>query len=317
MEKEFPRKEIYVYTSKNPLGEGKVSAVENSKIILPNSFKEYSERKWELENKGWISSVIPSAIEVEAGEDYMTIHCGITEYKYLLGMVKMVAEKKSTNSVPSIQGLSTEIMPLTTDGIFPLRRREKSTTQHGVGFYDIPNAGQNAQMWLSKIPYEYSKLVTDIFDMIGFPKWNLIRNIGLNKKEIGGIFFTGFSRGFEVSLDSQFNGYTEVTLSANELRNRNGNENTLFFRFRDLMDVLSSINNDGKVKKIKEDVSGNVPKPTENGFKLIDDCIGTLLSNLKHLNGKQEYTEALDILKDKGYLIKEVTNGMINLNSLG
>lgn len=313
MNNKFPRKEIYVYTSKTPLKEGEVLALNDRKIELTPSFKEYSERKWETENKGWTSSIIPSAVDVEVSMEGMKVHCGLTEYKYLLGMVKLITETKTTDSAPSIHGLSTEIMPLTLDGIFLLNRREKSTTQHGIGFYDIPNAGQNAQMWLDKIPKEQSGLVNGLFDLVGFPKWNMIRNIVLTEKEIGEIFYTGFSRGFEVSLDSQFNGYAPVKLAAHELKNREGNENKLFYRFNDIMEVLDSINNSSK---IKEDIYGNTPKPTEEGFKIIDDCLGTLLSNIKHIKGDKEYNQALEVLKNKDYKITEISQEKIHLDSL-
>jgi hypothetical protein len=312
----FPRKEIYVCTLKNPLGKGKVLAVEDRKIKLDNSFKDYSERKWEAENKGWTNSVTPSAVNVETKEDRLLVHCGLTEYKYLLGLIKLSAERGWVDSVTSIQGLNTEIMPLTTDGIFVLSRRAESTTQHGSGFYDIPSAGHNAQMWLNKVPKEKSYLVSGLLDMIGFPKWNLMRNLGLVEKEIGEVFYTGFSKGFEISLDTQFNGYTQIGLSANELHDKAGNENNLFYRIEDIIEILSSINNDGKIKKIKGDIYGRFPEPTENGFELVDDCIGTLLSNLKHLRGEEKYLEALEILKNKGYLIKEISEGIVNLNDL-
>jgi len=313
MSNKFPRNEIYVYTSKTPLGEGKVFALNDRKIELTPSFKEYSERKWETKNKGWTSSIIPSAIEVSVNKDSMEVHCGLTEYKYLLGMVKLITETKNTDSAPAIHGLSTEIMPLTLDGIFLLGRREKSTTRHGIGFYDIPNAGQNAQMWLDKIPIEQSHLVEGLFDMVGFPKWNMMRNACLNENEIGEIFYTGFSRGFEVSLDSQFNGYAPVRLSADELKNRKGNENKLFYHFYDLAEVLDSIN---KNSRLKEDIYGNTPEPTENGFKIIDDCLGTLLSNTKHIRGEKEYNQGLEVLENRGYEIKDISQGNIQLNSL-
>ncbi|MBI4116574.1 hypothetical protein HY449_02415 [Candidatus Pacearchaeota archaeon] len=305
MSKKFPRKEIYVYTSPVPLGEGRVVALKDREFSIGRRLREYSEKRWETDNKGWNSSVIPTAINIETDEHSMIIHCGLTEYKYLLGRVKFAAEKGESDLTESVNGLSTEIVPITPDDIFPLERRSKSITQQGAGFYDVPSAGQNAQMWLDKLPMEKSKLVKDIFDMFGFPRWNLIRNLSLEEGEIGEIFYTGFSKGFEVSLDMQFNGYVKIKPSAEEIRTRKGNMEKLFYRWKDLPEILRSINNNGRVgHRIKEDIYGNIPQPTKEGFKIVDDCLGTLLSNTFHLNGKNQYLDGMKILKEKGYKVE-------------
>ncbi len=316
MSKEFPRKEFYVYTSKAPLGEGTVIALKDREFSIGDVLREYSEKKWETDNAGWISSVIPTVTDVEHDGYSMKLHCGLTEYKYLLGMVKFADEKKETGLTEVIHGLSTEIMPLLADETFPLERRTESSTQHGVGFYDIPSAGQNAQMWIDKLPEDKLHLVNSLFDVFGFPKWNMMRNIGFNYEEIGDIFYTGFSRGFEVSLDSQFNGYVRIKAESEEIKNRPGNDNKFFYKFDDFLDFLSSINNDGKSKKIKEDVYGNIPQPTENGFKIIDDCFGTLLSNIFHLKGGKYYRQAKEILIQKEYRINEINDARTNLLEL-
>ena len=321
MSKEFPRKEFYVYTSKAPLGEGTVIALNDREFSIGDVLREYSEKRWESDNKGWTSSVMPTVMDVEHDGYSMKLHCSLTEYKYLLGMVKFADEKEKSGLTETIHGLSTEIMPMLADGTFPLERRARSTTQHGVGFYDIPSAGQNAQMWLNKVPKEYSGLVNDLFDMNGFPRWNLIRNMGFKPEEIGEIFYTGFSRGFEVSLDSQFNGYVRIKAESEEIKRRAGNEDKLFYKFDDFLDILSSVNNDGKSKKIKEDIYGKVPEPREDGFKIIDDCFGTLLSNIFHIQifhilGEKYYQQGLEILIHKGYKINEINDVRTNLLEL-
>lgn len=254
---------------------------------------------------------MPSAVDVEQKEDSLIIHCGLTEYKFLLGMVNLVLEKKRTDLYENIHGLSTEIMPLTSDGMFFLDRRHPETTQHGVGFYDIPTAGQNAQMWIDRLPEEHSGLVKNMEDMFGFPRWNLMRHLGLKQGEIEDIFYTGFSRGFEVSLDSQFNGYVRVIPEAKEIQKRSNESSRLTYRLRDLSNVLDSIGNNGRTRKIKEDVYGNKPFPTEDGFRIVDDCLGTLLSNTLHLKGIREYSHALEIIKGKGYDIREIFQSRI------
>lgn len=259
---------------------------------------------------------MPTAVDVESNSNKMVLHCGVTEYKYLLGMVKMASERKSTEGLEFVHGLSTEIMPLTLDGMFFLNRRSAGVTQHGVGFYDIPTAGQNAQVWIDKIPKEQLGLVRDMFDMTGFPQWNMIKHLGLNLEEVGKIRYTGFSRGFEVSLDSQFNGYAHVNVEANEVMNNGKNsENLLAYRFEDLTDIFESIGNDGKDgRKIKEDIYGKTPQPNERGFVLVDDCLGTLLSNAWHISGPQAYAEGLNMLRSRGYKINEIPAGKVHLD---
>ncbi len=316
MVNKFPRKKVYVFITHSPLREGEVFALNDRKIIYSDFFKGYSEGRWDAENKGWTSSIIPSAVDVEY-DDTLKIHCGLTEYKYLSGMVKLALARGSTDLVEMISGLSTEIMPLTIDERFFLDRRVEGTTQHAVGFYDIPTAGQNAQIYLDKATMIHPRLIKDIFDMFGFPKWNLIRHLNLRLDEIGNIFYTGFSRGFEVSLDSQFNGYSKVNVESREIMKRNNLENRLVYNFGDLIEVLDSIGNNGKTNKIKEDIYGNIPKSNEQtkGFAIVDDCLGTLLSNLYHLK-RMEYNQALEILKSKVYSIKEVKQKLIHLENL-
>jgi len=316
MSKEFPRKEFYVYTSKAPLREGTVIALKDREFSIGDVLREYSEKKWETDNAGWESSAIPTVVDVEHDGYSMKLHCSLTEYKYLLGMVKFAHEKKKTGLTEAVHGLSTEIMPILDDGTFPLGRRSKSSTQHGVGFYDIPSAGQNAQMWMEKIPEDKTWLVENLFDVFGFPKWNMMRNIGFDYEELSNIYYTGFSRGFEVSLDSQFNGYVRARVKSNEIRKRPGNEDKLFYKFDDFLEILSSVNNDGKSKKIKEDIYGKVPEPRENGFKIIDDCLGTLLSNAFHIKGEKYYKQGLEILIGKGYKINEISDKRTNLLEL-
>ena len=317
MSKEFPRKEFYIYTTNIPLDDGKVVALNDRQIEHSKNLKEYSKTKWEIENIDWINSPIPSVIDVESGKDNLTLHCGLTEYKYLLGMVKMATERKSTISLEFIHRLSTEIRPITLDGMFFLSRRSDRETQHCVGFYDIPSASKNAQMWINKIPKEYVGLVNGMFDMFGFPKLNLIRHFRLNLEEMGEIKYTGFSKGFDGSLDSQFNGYVPIKLEAREILGRGKNSvNFLTYKFDDLNELLATIRNNGKEgRRIKEDIYGNVPEPNEMGFVIVDDCIGTLLSNKKHLT-KNGYIEGLEILKKKGYKINEIPAGNIHLDDL-
>lgn len=93
----FPQKKIYLYQSKTPLAEEKVCALNDSVLILSQKFKDYSNHKWELENKGWTSSVIPNVIQVDCKKEAMVLHCGKTEYKHLLGMVKIA---KETHKIP-------------------------------------------------------------------------------------------------------------------------------------------------------------------------------------------------------------------------
>ncbi|HJZ19177.1 MAG TPA: hypothetical protein VJ208_03665 [Candidatus Nanoarchaeia archaeon] len=315
MPKEFPRKEFYAHTTERPLNCWEVVALKDREIEHSQKLKEYSEGRWETENKGWTSSPIPTTIDVESTDNGMMLHCGFTEYKYFLGMVKMAIENKNTSSLEFVHGLSTEIMPLTLDGMFFLNRRSAGATQHGVGFYDVPTAGQNAQMWIDKIPEEHNGLVRSMLDMTGFPRWNLVRYLGLRLDEITEVKYTGFSKGFEVSLDSQFNGYALLNLESEEILRRGKNaENLLAYRFDDLNEIFACIGNDGKEgRKIKEDIHGKVPEPNERGFVIVDDCYGTLLSNRRHLSANG-YSEGIDVLRNRGYVIKEIPSGNIHLD---
>lgn len=326
MSKEFPRKEVWMHTTQKPLRKNKILAVCDEEISLTDYFRGYSDGRWASDNVGWTSSLLPSSVEVESGGDFIVIHCGLNEYKNLIGMVKLAIETKIIPVKDYIGGLSTEIMPLTSDEIFILEKRIKGT-QHGLGFWDIPSASQNAQMWLDKIPKEYSGLVKDLFDMDGFPRWNLIRNMALRPEEIGEIFYTGFSKGAEVSLDSQYNGYTKINLEHAIIRDRMLNsaereeraKNLLFYRLKDLPAVFDSIGKSGKRgDRVKEDFYGNVPtenKQTE-GFAIVDDCLGTLLSNANHLFGPNAYIDGLNTLKSRGYKINNVPIGKTILADL-
>jgi len=316
MKKKFPRKEVYVHTTKIPLGEGDVITLEDRTLQISPYFKKYAEQKWESENKEGVSSPMLSVLEIESQDDRLILHCGPTEYKYLLGMVKLAFQQGEIGE-DYIAGLSTEIMPLTLDNMFFLEKRYSKITQHGVGFYDMPSAGQHAQIHLDKSKIKYQGLVNGMSDMFGFPIWNMIRNLNVNPSELEKIFYTGFSKGFEVSLDTQINGYARVNLEALELEKRNTTENRFTYNFNDLSDLLTCIGNDGKDgRRIKEDIHGKIPIPNERGFALIDDCLGTLLSNTKHLYGTEKYEDLVKILKNKDYKINEVPGGKIILSTL-
>mgnify|MGYP001558643754 FL=1 len=317
MKNKFPRKEIYLYQSKTPLAEGKVCALNDSVLILSQKFKDYSNPKWELENKGWTSSVIPNVIQVDCKKEAMVLHCGKTEYKHLLGMVKIA---KETHKIPLelINGLATEIMPITSDRCFFIEKRTPEKTQHGAGFYDIPTAGQNAEIYFKEARKKQPLLIKDIFDMNGFPKWNLIRHLNLKREEIGKIFYTGFCKGFEVSLASLFNGYAKISLKAEEVMKRTKGKEFLCYQLKDLPEILKSIGNDGKIRKIKPDIYGNVPEvnPETGGFMIVEDAFGTILGALRHIEGEKAYKQALKIIKKKGYKIIRLKQGKINLAEL-
>ena len=315
MMKEFPRKEIYVHTTPSLVDSKSVKAVWDREIRIPNYLKGYSQARWDVENKGWTSSRLPSAVDVESVEGMLEIHCGINEYKNLIGGVKLGYHLKRSD-VAVLHGLSTEIMPLTFDGVFPLERR--SATEHGNGFYDIPTSGQHAQMWLNKLEEAgYPDLAASMLDMTGFPKGNLLRTLGI-KPTNNPIIYTGFSRGFEVSLDTQFNGFTRTSIECEELRDLSEkNKGLFYYKFEDLLKVLDSV---GKNEGVFEDVYGNKPQANKQtgAFALVDDCLGTLLSNTYHLlgNGNGAYAEGVDVLRRRGYTVNEVPKGLIHLSSL-
>lgn len=329
MSKEFPRKEVWVHTTQRPLKSSEVKAVWDEEIVLTDYFRGYSDGRWASDNVGWTSSILPSSVSVDSAKDSILIHCGLSRYKNLIGMVKLSLERKTMPSKDYIGGLSTEIMPLTSDGVFTLEKRVKGT-QHGLGFWDIPSSGQNAEMWLNKVPKEYSSLINGLLDMDGFPRWNIIRNMGLKPEEIGEIFYTGFSKGAEVSLGSQFNGYTNLGLESGIVRKRllkdlgkRGEEarakNLLFYRFEDLPEVFDSIGkNNKRWERVKPDVYRNLPTENAqtNGFAIVDDCLGTLLSNTWHLKGDEKYGQALDSLKSRGYFINSIPCGRTILADL-
>ncbi|PIN90857.1 hypothetical protein COU60_00750 [Candidatus Pacearchaeota archaeon CG10_big_fil_rev_8_21_14_0_10_34_76] len=322
MEKTFPRQEFYVHTTDNPIDSTMVGALNDRDFVIDNEFREYAERKWDKDNKGWTSSPIPTTLEVESSPGKFLLHCSTTSYKYLLGMVKLASETGKSNASPTIiHGLSTEIMPITSDEMILFSRRDEGATQHGAGFYDIPTAGQNANMWLVKAQEAHPNLVKGMFDMDGFPRWNLVRHLGINPDEIGNMIYTGFSRGFEVSLDSQFNGYTQLGISAKELLSRMGEKSRdiLVYSLNEIDEVLSTIGNDNsRGMRVKPDIFGNTPKPSPQtgGFVIVDDCLGTLLSNSKHFFGEKAYKSAKVVLEQRGYKVNEVPSGNIKLDSL-
>ena len=84
MAKEFPRKEIYVHTTPSLVDSKSVKAVWDREIRIPNYLKGYSQARWDVENKGWTSSRLPSAVDVESVEGMLEIHCGINNTKILL-----------------------------------------------------------------------------------------------------------------------------------------------------------------------------------------------------------------------------------------
>ena len=69
---------------------------------------------------------------------------------------------------------------------------------------------------------------------------------------------------------------------------------------------------------LKEDIYGNLPTENEqtNGFAIVDDCLGTLLSNTLHLRGQKEYGGALERLRERGYSINLVPHGKTILREL-
>ena len=301
--KKFPRKEIYFYTTEKPLDEKSVFAIKDKDLEIPDYLKDYSEKKWEEDNKGWTSSVIPSALEVKVSDNNMTIHCGLTEYKYLLGMVKHANEKKNSNN-GIIHGLSIEIIPIFADDTVIFERRNSSATQHGIGFYDFPTASQNAEMYIKKAETKYPGLVKGMFDMSGFPRFHILKsfeNIKPESFEIN-IRYIGFSRGFEVSLDSQFNGYTFLPVESGKVMT-NKSENRLVYRTNRLLAVLDSIGRETPLK----DINGRMPVPcSQTGrFAIVDDCLGNILSFIYHTDNSN-YSEAIAILKERGYTINEI-----------
>ena len=305
MPNSFPRKEIYVYTTEKPLDEKSVFAMNDKDLVIPDYLEDYSKKKWESDNKGWTSSVIPSALEVELVDNSMTIHCGLTEYKYLLGMVKLADEKKRSDDNGVIHGLSIETIPIFSDDTIILERRNSSSTQHGVGFYDFPTASQNAEMYLKKAETKYPGLVKSMFDMSGFPRFHILKSFEQIKPESleTSIKYIGFSRGFEVSLDSQFNSYIFLPLESGEVMTDNKAENRLVYRRSRLLDVLDSINRETALR----DINGIRPVPClqTGGFSIIDDCLGNILSFIYHTDNSN-YSDAITILKESGYTINEV-----------
>lgn len=310
MDKKFPRKELYVYTTEKPIISDNVSALFDKNLILSQYFEGYAKGRWDAENKGWVNSVIPSVVDVELNENNMKLHCAATRYHKLLGMVKLAIENTKTNYRDIIHGLSIETVPVFLDDTVILEQRKN--TQHGAEFYDFPTAGQNAQIYLEKAEISYPGLVKNMLDMTGFPKFNILKSFEqINLEQIKDIYYIGFSRGFEVSLDSQFNSYTIIPIESSEVI---GDNQRLVYKINNLLDVLDSIG----ISNLKEDIHGKKPgfNNQTNGFAIVDDCLGTILSTIYHFN-KSEYNNALDILEKKGYRINEIKkDNRIHLDDL-
>ena len=203
-EKSFPRKEIYIHNTQKPINSNLIKALYDRNQKINHFLSEYSDSKWELENQGWISSIIPTIVDVDSNRDEMILHCGTSEYKYLLGMVKLAKEKRESDTNGIIHGLSTEIIPIFNEDIIVFEQRQGKSTQHGVGFYDIPTASQNAEIYIDKANKFKEGLVKNIFDMTGFPKYHILKafpKISLDK--IKEIFYTGFSDFSSIDLISK------------------------------------------------------------------------------------------------------------------
>lgn len=315
---------MYVCTLPNLLPAEQVSVRKHGNLVVNEELRKYSDERWERDNLGWPNSEIPSVFSIDVNDWSMAIDCRMTEYKYLLGMVKMAAERKASDLPQLISGLSCEIMPFPEDGMLVLERRSEREVQQGAGFYEIP-AYQNAQMRIDEITLGDLKDMgvesVGILDMSDFPRWNLMRHFGLKSKETGMVFYTGFARGFEVSIAPQFNGFARVSLTGEEMfERRRDKRDRLMYRFDDLPDLFDTLGNTGgKRGKPLSDVYGKTPKPTKDGFRLIDGCLGNLLSNAYHLDEGEEkrvYKELKSILERKGYIINEVPKGKINLDGL-
>ncbi len=319
MPKLFPRKEIYVYTTEISLESDKVKAIyDKGKLKLSNYFEGYAQGRWDAENKGWTSSVIPSIIEIDIIPKGMTLHCATTRYHNLLGMVKHTYERGVTDDKNIVHGLSIETVPIFSDDTVVFERRKSGATQHAIGFYDFPTASQNALIYLGKAEEKFPGLVKNMFDMTGFPKFHLAKAFDLsNPKDIDEIFYVGFSRGFEVSLDTQINGYVGLPIESKEVMKSEKAESRLAYKIDKLLDLLNCI---GKEKSFPLDEYGNIPQPAShiNRFAIVDDCLGTILSTLYHIKGKSSYYDAISILEKKGYTINEVMpdNNKIILNDL-
>ena len=313
-EKPFPRKEIYFHTTKIPLKSNLVAAVQDRTFKLNRNLEEYSEAKWKMENEGWTSSIIPTMVDIESNENRMKIHCGVSSYKYLLGMVKLAQARGESDFRGIVHGLSTEVIPIFSDQTIIFEQRQGKSTQHGVGFYDIPSASQNAEMHYKKAEDKYPGLVKNLFDMDGFPKYHILNAfLGISMDHIGDIFYVGFSRGFEVSLDSQVNGFTHIPLRGEDIMKTSSSENRLIYRLSGLPDLLDSIG----MNNPKPDVFGNIPRiaPQTGAFTIVDDCLGTLLSTMYHTN-RRNYYESLEALKNRGYKANIVKGSNFKLDDL-
>jgi hypothetical protein len=318
---QFPRKKIYICTFQRPLEDGEIVAREEvGNLGLDERLVDYSEDAWERESRGKVSSEIASAVSVKLDPCCVIVNCGLTGYKNLIGQFKRARENKQTDGLERVHGLSTEILPITNDERVIFEQRDARVTDHGVGFYDIPTAGQSAQMYVETARKDYPGLVNNEFDLFGLAKYNLIRHLGVEIGEIGeDLAFVGFSRGFEVSIDSQFNGFCSLNLESGEIERRTlGNEShRLVYGMEDILGVFDSI---GKTTGLKEDVHGNVPGITkmDERFRMVDNCLGTLLSVLWHKHN-ESYGPAKQILEGKGYEIQEVhlkMNEVLNLDTL-
>jgi len=315
--KKFPRKEVYVYTAERPLDSNHVKAVhDRGELKLSDNLEKYAQERWDNENKGWINSVIPSAVDVEFSNGNMIVHCAVTKYHKMLGMVKLAIESGETDGNNVIQGSSTEILPIFADDTVILEQRQGTVTQHGVGFYDFPSASKNAEMYLCQAETRYPGLVKGMFDMIGFPKFHLLRVFKkITQEQIKDMFYVGFSKGFEVGLETQFNGYTHLPMESQQVTTSEEIGHRLIYKTNDFLDVLDSIGNGN----FKADINGKKPNsnPQTKGFSIVDESLGTILSAFYHIKGLEFYNSALDILNKKGYKINEVPyNSKIHLNDL-
>ena len=213
-----------------------------------------------------------------------------------------------------MHGLSVEIAPIFADRTIMFEQRSSGVTQHAVGFYDFPSASQNAERYLKKAREQNPHLVKNIFDMSGFPRWHLMRTCNLKNKDIGDIYYVGFSVGNEVSFDYQFNGFAHIFCDGASIMKQNKTENRLLYRFRDLLDILDSL---GNTPLVKEDIFGNKPQSNKvsGGFGIVDDCLGTILNILYH-HDEGIYTQAEAILKKKGYTLHTIFDNSVHLDNL-
>jgi hypothetical protein len=310
----FPRKVIYAHITEKPLDSRLVAARNDRTFNLNDHLRDFSDVKWATDNVGWTSSPLPTMIEVDSTEDELVLHCGITEYKYLSGMVKLAKQEKKSNTHGTIHGLTTEVIPIFEDETVIIEQRQGADTQHGVGFYDFACAGQNAKMYVDKANELVNGLVSSMFDMVGFPQYQITKAFPqLHPDSIGDMFYVAVSRGFEVSLDSQVCGFTHVPFESGDVRVNDASEHRLIYMVDELPELLDSI---GRARP-RGDIFARTPKPApQTGvFTIVDDSIGTILGILYHKD-RSQYQSALDALHDRGYTINEVNGPSFNLDDL-